>query len=88
MAKVAIRPSVAEFLEKYPTVDGYTLLCVCEEINRRTGAGIGAYGILTQALRYQSAADYLIRVCERLQDVEANDTDWNRNWYDTSAELH
>jgi len=72
MSKVAIRPSVAEFLEKYPTVDGYTLLCVCEEINRRTGAGIGAYGILTQALLLDNAGEYLARVCESFQNQSSN----------------
>lgn len=59
---------VAQFLTRYPAVDGYTLICVCEEINRITRAGIGPDGILKQALRYQSAADYLIRVCERFQN--------------------
>jgi hypothetical protein len=72
MSKVAIRPSVAEFLEKYPTVDGYTLLCVCEEINRRTGAGIGAYGILTQALLLDNAGKYLVSVCESFQNQSSN----------------
>jgi len=72
MPKVAIRPSVAEFLEKHPTVDGYTLLCVCEEINRRTGAGIGAYGILTQALLLDNAGEYLVRVCESFQNQSSN----------------
>lgn len=72
MSKVAIRSNVAEFLEKYPTVDGYTLICVCEEINRRTGAGIGAYGILTQALLIDHAGEYLVSVCESFQNQSSN----------------
>jgi hypothetical protein len=58
---------VAQFLTRYPTVEGYTLICVCEEINRITKAGIGVDGILNQALNIPSAADYLVRVCERFQ---------------------
>lgn len=61
---------VAEFLTRYPTVDGYTLICVCEEINRRTKAAIGVDGILTQALLIDSAAEYLTRVCESFQNQE------------------
>ena len=59
---------VAQFLTRYPAVDGYTLICVCEEINRITKAGIGVDGILNQALNIPSAADYLVRVCERFQN--------------------
>lgn len=58
---------VAEFLNRYPTVEGYTLIRVCEEINRITKAGIGVDGILTQALQIESAAEYLARVCVRFQ---------------------
>lgn len=61
---------VAEFLNRYPTVDGYTLICVCEEINRRTKAAIGVDGILTQALLIDSAGEYLTRVCESFQNQE------------------
>ena len=59
---------VAQFLTRYPAVDGYTLICVCEEINRITKAGIGVDGILNQALNIPSAAEYLVRVCERFQN--------------------
>ena len=59
---------VSRFIEKYPTVSGYTLICVCEEINRITKAGIGVDGILKQALLIDSAGDYLARVCERFQN--------------------
>jgi len=58
---------VPQFLARHPTVEGYTLICVCEEINRITKAGIGVQGILKQALDIPSAADYLVRVCERFQ---------------------
>lgn len=58
---------VHQFLTRYPTVDGYTLICICEEINRRTQAGIGVDGILKQALLIDSAAEYLVRVCESFQ---------------------
>lgn len=58
---------VAEFITRYPSVDGYTLICVCEEINRRTKAGVGVDGILTQALLLEHAAEYLVRVCTELQ---------------------
>ena len=59
---------VAQFLVKYPTVQGYTLICVCEEINRRTKAGSGVDGILTQALLIDTAGEYLARVCESFQN--------------------
>jgi hypothetical protein len=59
---------VPEFLALHPTVEGYTLICVCEEINRITKAGIGVHGILERALALPSAADYLVRVCERFQN--------------------
>jgi len=74
MPKVAIRPSVAEFLEKHPTVDGYTLLCVCEEINRRRTdlACGGVDGILTQALRLEYFGKYLVSVCESFQNQSSN----------------
>jgi hypothetical protein len=63
---------VSQFLVKYPAVDGYTLICVCEEINRRTGAGIGVDGILTQALLLDNAGEYLVRVCESFQNQSSN----------------
>jgi hypothetical protein len=58
---------VAQFLTRYPAVDGYTLICVCEEINRRTGAGVGVDGILTQALLLDNAGEYLSAVCAAFQ---------------------
>jgi len=64
---------VALFCTKYPTVDPYTLICVCEEINRRTKAAIGVDGILIQALRYDHAGEYLAGVCEDLKNQEIKD---------------
>jgi hypothetical protein len=61
---------VAQFLVKYPSVDGYTLICVCDEISRRTGAGIDE--ILTQALLLDNAGKYLVRVCESFQNQSSN----------------
>lgn len=58
---------VAQFITRYPTVEGYTLIQVCEEINRITKAGIGVNGILTQALLIDKAGQYLVRVCENFQ---------------------
>ena len=77
MSKVAIRSNVAEFLEKYPTVDGYTLICVCEEINRRICwrskiEPPGVQGILARALLLDNAGEYLVRVCESFQNQSSN----------------
>lgn len=59
---------VNQFLSRYPGVEGYTLICVCEHINRITKAGIGVKGILQQALLIDSAGEYLARVCKSFQD--------------------
>jgi hypothetical protein len=64
------RSLVNEFLARHPSVDGYTLICVCEEINRRTKAAIGVDGILRQALYLPRAEQYLVRVCESLKSQE------------------
>lgn len=58
---------VHKFITRHPTVEGYTLICVCEHINRITKAGISVDGILAQALEDPKAADYLVRVCEGFQ---------------------
>lgn len=59
---------VTQFLTRYPGTDGYTLICVCEEINRQTKAAIGVDGILTQALLLDHAGEYLARVCKSFQN--------------------
>lgn len=59
---------VNQFLTRYPSVEGYTLIRVCEEINRITKAGIGVDGILRQALLIDSAGEFLARVCVRFQN--------------------
>ena len=64
------RSLVNEFLSRHPSVDGYTLICVCEEINRRTKAAIGVDGILRQALYIPRAEQYLIRVCNSFKEQE------------------
>lgn len=61
---------VSEFLARHPNVDGFTLISVCEEINRRTKAAIGVDGILRQALYLPRAEQYLVRVCESFQKQE------------------
>jgi len=61
---------VSEFLARHPSVDGFTLISVCEEINRRTKAAIGVDGILRQALYVPRAEKYLVRVCESFQKQE------------------
>jgi len=58
---------VHQFLTRYPTVEGYTLICVCEEINRTTKAGVGVDGILAEALDLELFAKYIVSVCENLQ---------------------
>ena len=63
---------VAQFLVKYPTVDGYTLICVCEEINRRTKVAVGVNGILAQALDLELFAKYIVSVCESFQNQSSN----------------
>ena len=59
---------VAQFLTRYPATDGYTLICVCEEINRRTKAAVGVNGILAQALDLELFAKYIVSVCDNLQN--------------------
>jgi hypothetical protein len=63
---------VSRFLFKHPTVDGYTLICVCEEINRRRTDCGGVDGILTQALRLEYFGKYLVSVCESFQNQSSN----------------
>jgi hypothetical protein len=64
------RSLVNEFLVRNPSVDGYTLIAVCEEINRRTKAAIGVRGILEKALMRPQAEQYLVRVCESIKSQE------------------
>ena len=62
-----LRHPVSLFVEKYPSVCGYTLIQVAEEINRITKAGIGFEGIIKKALEDDEAGQYLARVCLNLQ---------------------
>ena len=56
---------VPQFLSLHPTVDGFTLICVLEEISRRVQASRDS--LLATALVDRQAADYLVRVCETFQ---------------------
>ena len=58
---------VAQFVTRYPTVEGYTLIRVCEEINRTAKAKVGVDGILAEALDIELFAKYIVSVCENLQ---------------------
>jgi len=62
-----LRHPVSLFVKKYPSVCGYTLIKVAEEINRITKAGIGYEGIIKKALDDDNAGQYLVRVCSNLQ---------------------
>jgi hypothetical protein len=63
------RSLVQEFLALHPEIDGYTLICVCEEINRITHAG-GVQVVLRQALLYPRAEKYLVDVCGSFKALE------------------
>jgi len=54
---------VPQFLARYPSVDGYTLICVLEEISRRVQ--VSRDSLLATALVDRQAAEYLVSVCER-----------------------
>jgi hypothetical protein len=58
---------VHQFIALHPTVEGYTLICVLEHINRAVKGNRGIDFLLEQALSIPTAADYLVRVCERFQ---------------------
>ena len=56
---------VAQFLGKHPAVDGYTLICVLEEISRRVK--VSPDTLLSVALVDSKAADFLIRTVAKLE---------------------
>jgi len=56
---------VAQFLGKHPGVDGYTLICVLDEISRRVK--VSADTLLSVALVDSKAADFLIRTVAKLE---------------------
>ena len=62
---------VSQFVSRYP-VDGYTLICVLEEISRRVSktAPTSVDNLLSVALVEQNAADYLVGVCNRRSKQE------------------
>jgi hypothetical protein len=57
---------VPEFLSRHPSVDGYTLIAVLEEISRRVHASRDS--LLATALVDRKAADFLVRTCLRFQN--------------------
>ena len=54
---------VPQFLARYPSVDGYTLICVLEEISRRVQ--VSRDSLLAVAVVDRRAAEYLVGVCGR-----------------------
>jgi hypothetical protein len=56
---------VPQFLNRYPTVDGFTLICVLEEISRRVQ--VSRDSLLATALVDRQAADYLVRTVQRFE---------------------
>ena len=57
---------VPQFLSRHPTVDGYTLICVLEEISRRVQ--VSRNSLLATALVDRKAAEYLVQVCKRFEN--------------------
>jgi len=56
---------VGQFLAKHPKVDGYTLICVLDEISRRVK--VSPDTLLSVALVDSKAADFLIRTVAKLE---------------------
>lgn len=56
---------VAQFLKMHPKVDGYTLICVLDEISRRVK--VSADTLLSVALVDSKAANFLIRTVAKLE---------------------
>lgn len=60
---------ISQFVSRY-NVDGYTLICLLEEISRRVGASVDT--LISVALVDKNAADYLVGCCNRLNTLEKN----------------
>lgn len=58
---------VTQFVTRYPSVDGYTLIAVLEHINRKVQGTGGIDTLLSVALVDRQSADYLVRTCLRFQ---------------------
>lgn len=58
---------VYRFLSSHPTVDGYTLICVLEEISRRVQ--VSRDSLLATALVDSNSAQYLVRTCARFENT-------------------
>ena len=61
---------VVQFLNKHPKVDGYTLICVLDEISRRVGASVDT--LLAVALVDRKAANYLVQTVARFEKAATN----------------
>jgi hypothetical protein len=57
---------VPQFLSRHPTVDGFTLICVLEEISRRVQ--VSRDSLLATALVDRQAAEYLVRTVKRFEN--------------------
>jgi len=57
---------VPQFLSLHPTVDGFTLICVLEEISRRVQ--VSRDSLLATALVDRQAAEYLVRTVKRFEN--------------------
>jgi len=57
---------VPQFLDRHPSIDGYTLICVLEHISRRVQ--VSRDSLLATALVDRQASDYLVRTCLRFQN--------------------
>jgi hypothetical protein len=58
---------VPQFLSRHPTVDGYTLICVLEEISRRVH--VSRDSLLATALVDAQAEQYLVRTVARFEEA-------------------
>ena len=74
MRKEVGMSKVSQFVSRYD-VDGYTLICVLEQISRLVSksAPTSVDTLLSVALVDKNAADYLVGVCNRSQNQENAD---------------
>lgn len=56
---------IPQFLSRYPSVDGYTLICVLEHISRKVHQSRDF--LLARALEDSQAANFLVRTATRFQ---------------------
>jgi len=58
---------VPQFLSRHPTLDGFTLICVLEEISRRVH--VSRDSLLATALVDAQAEQYLVRTVTRFEEA-------------------